>query len=254
MVGHNSSNKNNINGPKVEFSCHFSVLKELQCAIAFRAYEQVQTSGQSMKLSDLRQQAFEKYHGKGDDHVGLVETFIGGNEMFQGIYVEHDDPVTGRSHMVLNDILHCQSGKDIVVDPDPRFKGINKMTRKCTKLTDLKPLSGLQIWEMGKKVAQHGRKMLAIILQSKYKDGNVPSGTEWEDYLKFCRHKMMKKYYSKDNATQVMNNHLKNCRGISSRYSSIANPCVLPLITSRSFGNPSFFLLYHSLNEVSSTG
>ena len=182
--GGNRSNSNSPRPQKLEFVCHFSVLKEIQSAIAFHAYEQVKTTGHSTKLTDLYDQIYDKYHGKGEDLIGLVEKFIRGVEMFEGIYKDSHDPITGRTHMVFKDLLHCQSGKEIIVDPDPRFKGINAMTMRCTKLTDLKPLSGRTIWEMGKRVESHGRKMLALVLQSKYKDGNIPSGTEWEDYLK----------------------------------------------------------------------
>lgn len=180
---------------KIEFVCQFTVLKELQSILAFYAYEQVKVSGSSMKTPDLHQAVFDKYHGRGDDIVGLVEKFIRGEEMFAGIYDEAHDVITGRSNMVLKPGLHCQVGKEILLEADPRLKGINVVTMTCSKLTDSKPLSGRQIWEMGKRVEEYGRKMLAIVMQSKFKEGTLPSGCEWEDYLKYCRFKMMHTYF-----------------------------------------------------------
>lgn len=181
--------------PRIEFVCQYTVLKELQSILAFYAYEQVKVGGSSMKTVDLHQVVYDKYHGKGDDCIGLVEKFIRGEEMFAGVYDESHDVVTGRSHLVLKPGLHCQVGKDILLDPDPRLKGINMITMSCSKLTDSKPLSGRTIWEMGKRVEEFGRKMLAIVMLSKFKDGTLASGTEWEDYLKYCRFKMKQTYF-----------------------------------------------------------
>lgn len=189
--------KSNSNAAKIEFVCQFAVLKELQSIPAFYAYEQVKVNGSSMRLAELHDAVFDKYHGKGGDSIGLVEKFIRGEEMFAGIYDEFHDNVTGRSMLVLKPELHCQIGKDLLVDSDPRLKGINMITMSCSKLTDSKPLSGRTIWEMGKRVEEHGRKILAIVLKSKFKDGSLPSGVEWEDYLKFCRYKMMQTYAPK---------------------------------------------------------
>ena len=54
--------------------------EELQSILAFEAYEQEKTSGLSM-IPDMHQAVFDRYHGKGDDAIGLVKKFIGGNEM-----------------------------------------------------------------------------------------------------------------------------------------------------------------------------
>ena len=80
-----------------------------------------------------------------------------GEEMFAGIYNETYDGVSGCSQLVLKPKLHCQAGKDLVLDSDPRMKGINMITMTCSKLTDTnKPLSGQTIWDMGKCVASYG--------------------------------------------------------------------------------------------------
>lgn len=176
----------------IEFSAGFWVMKEFQSVIAFRAYESVVTSGESRSVKQLQNMAFEKYHGdlNNADSLGLAKKFMLGLEMFDGIYDTEDDPATGKSKKVLKYILHLNAKATIVSDPNPQANGINMLTLSANKKSDRSIISGSTIWDMGKKVEMHGRKVLAYVMKSKYKSGKIPSGERWEDYLKFCRYKM----------------------------------------------------------------
>jgi len=110
--------------------------------------------------------------------LGLAEKFMKGLEMFE---------------RVLKPILHCKANCRIIVDDDVRLKGINMMVLTANRYTDRSLLTGRTIWDMGKQVEENGKKVLAIVLRSsKYRAASLPSGEQWEDYLKFCRYKMAK--------------------------------------------------------------
>ncbi|KAG7358245.1 hypothetical protein IV203_014832 [Nitzschia inconspicua] len=185
----------------IEFSAGYWAMKELQSVVAFRACESVVTSGGSRSLKQLQDLVFEKYHGDLNNvaSLGLAKKFMLGLEMFDGIYDTEDDPaVTGKSKKVLKYILHLHDKATIVSDPNPQAKGINMLTLSANKKTDRRIINGRVIWEMGKKVEANGRKVLAYVLNSKYKSGKIPSGEVWEDYLKFCRYKMYQDSKSKN--------------------------------------------------------
>ena len=110
--------------------------------------------------------------------------------MFEGIYEDKLDEVNGKHERVLKNVLHCK-GIKIISDKDVRLGGINMTTLTANKYSKNKSkLQGRQIWEMGKQVEENGRKVLAIVSRSRYKEGQLASGESWEDYLKFCRYKM----------------------------------------------------------------
>jgi hypothetical protein len=182
-----------MSGNSVEFTAGFFGMKEIQAIIAFRAYESVCREGTGQKKAALQKMVFERYHGiQGDeDSIGLAEKFFRGIEMFEGIYEDVIDPVSQKSERVLKPVLHCFE-KKIVVDSDHRLQGINMTSLTANKKHDLSLISGRVIWDMAKKVEENGRKAMSIVMKSsKYKDGTVSSGEQWEDYLKFCRYKMM---------------------------------------------------------------
>jgi len=185
------------NNNKFGFEGGYALMKEIQKVIAFRAYEDVNALGESMRIQDLHDRVFEKYHGvvggggnNGHGRLGLAEKFMKGLEMFEGIYDEEVDHVTGKLERVLKPILHCKPGSRIIADEDTRLKGINMLVLTANRYTDKSLLTGRTIWDMGKQVEENGKKVLAIVSRSKYKSMSLPSGEQWEDYLKFCRYKM----------------------------------------------------------------
>jgi len=146
-------------------------MKEIQRNISFRAYEEVCGMGDSKSLKQLYNLVFEKYHGAGPDGFGLAEKFMKGIEMFEGIYEDKVDEVTGNHERVLKTVLHCKSNVKIISDPDERIGGINMITLTASSLRKRDTLlQGRQIWEMGKQVEENGRKVLAILCRSKYKE------------------------------------------------------------------------------------
>ncbi|KAG7370256.1 hypothetical protein IV203_028002 [Nitzschia inconspicua] len=189
----------------IEFSAGYWTMKELQSVIAFRAYESVVTSGESRSVKQLQNLVFEKYHGDLNNvaSLGLAKKFMLGLEMFDGIYDTEDDPATGKSKKVLKYILHLNDKATIVSDPNPQANGINMLTLSANKKTDRSFINRRVIWEMGRKVEANGRKLLAYVLNSKYKSGKIPSGEGWEDYLKFYRYKM---YQDIQEQEQTQNN------------------------------------------------
>lgn len=190
------------NRQPVEFVGVFFLMKEIQRNISFRAYEEVCAMGDGKQLKDLYELVYTKYHGKGNDGLGLAQKFMQGLEMFEGIYEDKLDEVNGKHERVLKNVLHCK-GIKIISDKEVRLGGINMTTLTANKYSKNKSkLQGRQIWEMGKQVEENGRKVLAIVSRSRYKEGQLASGESWEDYLKFCRYKMdqLSKEKNKDGA------------------------------------------------------
>lgn len=191
VVGKNKKKESSPAENKVQFVSGYLFTKELQRCISFKAYEYVCCQGKGLKRSQQHDLAYKKYHGmSNDDSIGLAEKFMKGIEMFGGIYDASPDPVTGSVQKVLKPVLHC-TGHKIVSDPNKELKGINMTTLTSTKKSDLTLISGRAIIEMGKKVEENGRKVMSIVLRSsKYSNKKLPSGEEWEDYLRYCRYKM----------------------------------------------------------------
>ncbi|KAG7340789.1 hypothetical protein IV203_024332 [Nitzschia inconspicua] len=184
---------------RVEFEAGWFMVKNIQDVICFRAYDAVQGLGKSYTTKQLQELAFQKYHGIGEDGLGLAEKCMLGIEMFEGIYDDKRNVITCRREQVLDTIFHLKNDKKIVSDPNPAVKGINLTTLTAKTSTDRSPITGRTIWEKGRRVRDAGRKVHAYCMKSsKYNDPNTKlSREQWRDYLKFCRYKMWKETQKK---------------------------------------------------------
>jgi hypothetical protein len=60
-------------------------------------------------------------------------------------------------------------------------------------------LTARGVWDFGKQVEKSGKKALAMVQASEYKDGKLPSGKTYEDYLLFVRQAMYKDFQNSGN-------------------------------------------------------
>ena len=176
---------------KLEYEHGWLQLKELQSIIAFRCYESLDPQG--MKKPEQEEKLYALYHGtETKDSIGMAEKFFLGIEMFEGIYEEVVDEVSGESYRVLKRIFHCS--ENIYKCSEDIPDAINMINLTANTSTDRANLTGRAILQAAKRVEAVGRKVLALVMKSsKYSDPNFKvSGEGWEDYLKYCRYMMLK--------------------------------------------------------------
>jgi hypothetical protein len=175
---------------KLEFEHGWLQLKELQSIIAFRCYESLDPQG--MKKPEQEEKLYALYHGtETKDSIGMAEKFFLGIEMFEGIYEEVTDEVSGESYRVMKRIFHCSENVYKCSEDIPDAINMTNLTANTS--TDRANLTGRAILQAAKRVEAVGRKVLAFVMKSsKYSDPNFKvSGEGWEDYLKYCRYMML---------------------------------------------------------------
>jgi len=179
-------------------------MKELQRLISFHCYNDVHGGGDSKKTVQLQELAFQKYHGnthltqpsQEEDHISCSDQFLKGAGMFEFLFRTEQDFQEGDDVLVLKEIFSCQKVNRIIVSDKKADQGINKQVVTSKSLTNFANIAGRNIWDNGKAVERNGKKALALLEHSEYKqhvdDGKTPSGTIYEDCLLFIRCAMCK--------------------------------------------------------------
>ena len=109
----------------------------------------------------------ERYEGDGDDNPTSLH---GG----------------GLPQLTMKRDFHCSS-EVIVTSTNPNDEGINMAVLSSKALTNRSAISSRSIFNNAKGVETNGRKALALIQRSEFKDGKMPSGKNYQDYLLFLR-------------------------------------------------------------------
>ena len=137
----------------------------------------------------------ELYLGDSDDDpdiVCCVDQFLHGLDRFHGLYsvsaVDVQPGVSPNAAMLLTliPVLH-QRGLNVNI-----YVGKGSIERSLlvgkTKGSTVSHISGRTMLRAAKDVLRSCKKMTAIVTASNspYKDGNYPSGTNWEDYIQWC--------------------------------------------------------------------
>lgn len=166
-------------------------MKELQRTVAFRAYNSVLTSGNSKSVKELQAKAHALYFGnpRDEDSMGYAEQLCCGMSSFSAMFDKEEDLVKGTIKLVMKKVYHCLPDT-IVVSTNPRDKGINMAVLSSKGMNNLVQIAGRSVWEFGKVVEKNGKKVLALLKDSEYADGKLPSGKTYEDYLLFIREAM----------------------------------------------------------------
>jgi len=172
--------------------------------VSFRCYNDVCGGGDSKKAPELQDLAFKKYHGdtlltqpsQEEDHVSYVDQCLKGITMFEYLYRVEPDFVQGDDVLVMKEIYTCQNVHRIMVSNKKEDQGINKAVLTSTSLSNKANITGRNIWDNGKKVETNGKKALALLEHSEYKqyyvDGKTLSGTVYEDFCLWIRQAMYK--------------------------------------------------------------
>jgi hypothetical protein len=178
---------------RIQFKGKTSLMKELQRTAAFRAYNDVFTSGGSKAAKELNQKAFDIYFDQpgNEDSIGYARQLVKGMSAFGSLYEKEKDLANGAIILTMKSIFHCLD--QVIISSDkPKDKGINMAVMTSKGLNNRATLTARQIWDFGKQVEKNGKKALALVQSSEYADGKIPSGKTYEDYLLFLREAMYK--------------------------------------------------------------
>ena len=171
---------------------------EIQYLLAFRCYDSpsIIQRGESMNESHLWSTMYDLYYGAKDDDpetLCYLDQCINGLHQFQGLFVNAKDPDEyGRIVLTMQQKLHRIGGAHI-------FDGPGSITREIvsqTNFTNTARISGASLLAKAKAVVKTCKKMTAIVTASgsPYRDGSFPSGTNWDDYIKWCLVEMQKEF------------------------------------------------------------
>jgi hypothetical protein len=170
---------------------------EFQASIAYACFDSPSLLCGASTLTDVQQmkKMSELYLGDCDDDADIVccvDQFLHGLDRFHGLYsesaVDVQPGVSPNAAMLLTllPVFH-QRGLGVNI-----FVGDGSIERSFlvvgkTKPTVL-PISGRTLLRVAKEVLRSCKKMTAIVTASNspYKDGNFPSGTNWDDYIRWC--------------------------------------------------------------------
>ncbi|MFM8622632.1 MAG: hypothetical protein ACKOB3_04560, partial [Holophagaceae bacterium] len=207
-----SSEKNNNNkkakkgaSGALSFVGSVALMKELQRTAAFRAYNDLLISGESKEVKKLCDAVSVKYFGvEGDpDSIGYAEQLVKGMNSFSELYTTEAEIGKGEVKMILKKDFHCLPSKVIHVSTQAHDSSINMGILSSKGLTKRNQVTPRCLWDYGKAVETNGKKALALIAESEYAGGKMPSGKKYEDYLRFLREGMFKMLKGGDSAETV---------------------------------------------------
>ena len=184
------------------------LLMELQALIAFASYDSPSLAGGGNSFTEV---AMEKLmatlcFGDGDvrdsETMSYVDQFLAGLNRFKGLFTaspasedQHESPLI----LSIPVLLHRQSGIHIYIG-----SGSIEKELLCSKsLVNSTQISGRTMLRFAKDVLSNCKKMMALVTRSDspYKDINyTPSGTNYEDYVKWCLSAM---YNAEQNAEKA---------------------------------------------------
>ena len=164
---------------------------EIQYLIAYVCYDspRVAQRGDSLNEAELaKEMSALFYGGDGDDQgntVTFLDQFINGIYKFNGLFTTSEDPdEEGQIVLTMPQKLHRYSGVRIFVGPG----SITKELVSQTNFTNTTQITGASLLSKAKIVIRMCKKMMALVMApgSPYRDGTFPSGTNWDDYIKWC--------------------------------------------------------------------
>ena len=102
-----------------------------------------------------------------------------------GLFTTSEDPdEEGHIVLAMPQMLHRYNGVRIFVGPG----SITKELVSQTNFTNTTQITGASLLAKAKIVIRTCKKMMALVMApgSPYRDGTFPSGTNWDDYIKWC--------------------------------------------------------------------
>jgi hypothetical protein len=184
------------------------LLMELQALNEFAAYDSPSLAGGGNSFTGAAMEklmttlCFGDSDGSDRESMSYAEQVLVGVNRFQGLFTASlatQDTSERESALILTIpvLLHRQSGIHIYVGS----RSIEKELLCSKSLANPTPISGRTMLRLAKDVICSCKKMQALVTRSDspYKDINyTPSGTNYEDYVKWCLAAMYKNEQSSD--------------------------------------------------------
>ncbi|KAI2489249.1 hypothetical protein MHU86_25344 [Fragilaria crotonensis] len=174
-------------GKQVGTNVTKKLMTEMQALIAFACYDSptIAQGGDSMTESTMAEMMTALYFG-GDDPeiISYLDQFINGLHRFTGLFANSEPDEFGQIVLTMPPKLHRHGGLNIFVGP----MSITKELLSKKNFTNNERIAGRTLLRKAKDVVATCKKMmgLATALGSPYRDGTFPSGTNWDDYIKWC--------------------------------------------------------------------
>lgn len=176
----------------VPFVAKYHGMKEIQRCVAMRAYERCFQMGKSKDQTKVTQLMYKFYHGFKDnkgEFMGYCKKLFNAEEMFEPMF-ETDNNGRKRIQEWLLPVMKTE--RPVFIDNDARNAGISMALLHAKSKSQTTFLLARTMYEMALDVCTLAREMYAILEDSPYKNGKMPSGTTWEDYVRFCSYKHYK--------------------------------------------------------------
>jgi hypothetical protein len=185
------------------------LMMEFQALIAFASFDSpsINCGGHSMTEATMEKLITKLCFGDVTDEntISYVDQFLHGLNRFKGLFTNSSptgDTAPGEIPLSIPPLLHRQGGVHIFVGEGSIEKGL-----LCSKsLANQTPITGRTLLRLAKEVLCNCKKMQALVTRrdSPYKDMNyIPSGTNWEDYVKWCLSAMYKAEGGKTEGTCI---------------------------------------------------
>ncbi|KAI2496986.1 hypothetical protein MHU86_17513 [Fragilaria crotonensis] len=164
------------------------LLSEMQALIAFACYDSptIAQGGDSMTETTMAETMTALYFG-GDDPeiISYLDQFINGLHRFAGLYTSSEPDEFGILVLTMPQKLHRHGGLNIFVGPTSISK---ELLSKKNFANKNEKIAGRTLLRKAKEVVTTCKKMMGLVTASgsPYRDGTFPSGTNWDDYIKWC--------------------------------------------------------------------
>lgn len=184
-------------GKRVGTNVSKKLLMEMHALIAFACYDSpsIAQGGDSMNDAEQAKTMTDCYFaGNADpETISYLDQFIHGLHRFKGVFTSSEEPNEfGQIVLTMPQKLHRHGGLNVFVGQKSITKEL--LSQKNFKNSDRIP--GSTLLGKGKAVVKTCKKMMALVTASgsPYRDGSFPSGTNWDDYIKWCLVAMQKEY------------------------------------------------------------
>jgi hypothetical protein len=171
----------------------YAIMKELQKLASFQVYEHINCSGITYLETALYETAYQLYHGgmpapNGGTTIGYAAKLLHAMEAFDFLFDSVEGlPGYDGAHLVLKNYLvgrEDDAGKIIVSEKEG---DVSPIYLSAVGYQQMQNINGRTVWENGRAVMENCRKFEALMIDSEYKDNQLPSGKNHKDFAEFIR-------------------------------------------------------------------
>ena len=181
-----------------------ALLVELQTAIALACYDSPEIVQGGDSMTEIEQAKIMLAHFGGNvndpESISNLDQFINGLGRFAGLFTSSEPDESGQIVLTIPQKLHRHKGLHVFVGAT----SISKELLLQRNLTNFTTITGRTLHKRALQAVQTCKKMMALVTGpgSPYRDGNFPSGTNWDDYILWCLDAMQLEFEREEKARQ----------------------------------------------------